>query len=81
MNTTAPTSWYKTATFWFTLMASSVTALLMVKLFPSDSIQEKLLLAANLVLGGLGYKASRGDVQEAHELPPPEKKVNELPNR
>lgn len=71
-----PTPWYKTATWWFTLAASVVTALLMVKYFPNNSQAEKLLFAAQLVLGGLGFKASRGDVKEAHNMPSPQQQLN-----
>lgn len=66
--------WYKTATWWFTFLALVVTGLLMAKIFPSNSLWEKLLFVANFVLGGLGYKSSRGDVKDALFTPVPEKK-------
>ncbi len=66
-------AWYKTATWWFTLAALSCTALLTVKLFAPNSSGEKLLLAANLILGGLGFKSHRKDVKEALHTEVPEK--------
>src|SRR3990167_1906856 len=66
-----PTSWYKTATWWFTFAALSVAAMLTVKVFPSDSGGEKWLLVANLVLGGLGFGASRMDVKKAWNIDSP----------
>lgn len=66
-----PTPWYKTATWWFTLAALTVAAMLTIKAFPSDSVGEKTLLVLNLVLGGLGFGASRMDVKKAWNLDPP----------
>jgi hypothetical protein len=71
MNET-PTPAHKTLAFWLTIAALFVTGMLSQKLFPSDSIGEKLLFVLNFVLGGLGYTASRSDVKKAWNIPSPE---------
>jgi hypothetical protein len=70
MTEQAPSPWYKTSTFWFTLAALIVSSVLFVKLFPSDSKPEKLLMVANMVLVGLGFSGSRKDVNKAWDMPP-----------
>ncbi len=75
-----PTPWYKTATWWFTIAALMVAAMLTVKVFPSDSPGEKFLLVANFVLGGLGFGSSRMDVKKAWNTPSPQQQEEAKPS-